>query len=61
MKTTRIAFVLLAAIGLSGCSMVDEKLSMLKSRRAFKQGNQAYANKEYAQAVDFYNTALELD
>jgi tetratricopeptide (TPR) repeat protein len=34
---------------------------MLKSRRAFKQANQAYANKEYSQAVEFYNLTLELD
>lgn len=34
---------------------------MLKSRRAFKQANQFYANKDYAQAVDFYNRTLELD
>jgi tetratricopeptide (TPR) repeat protein len=34
---------------------------MLKSRRAFKQANVAYSNKEYQNAIDLYNTTLELD
>lgn len=63
MKTRRIAIAtltLLAASFLSGCGF-NEKLEMLKSRRAFKQANLAYANKEYENAIDLYNTTLELD
>jgi len=60
MKTHKIAFILLASFALGGCG-VQDKWNMLKSRRAFKQANQAYANKEYPQAIDFYNRTLELD
>ena len=53
----------LAALGLSilvfaGC---QEKLNMLKARRAFKNGHQHYANKDYQLAVDEYKKGLELD
>lgn len=60
MRTHRIAFILLASFALSSCG-VEQKWNMLKSRRAFKQANQAYANKEYPQAIDYYNRTLELD
>ena len=60
MRTRRIVLVLLALFALNGCA-VEEKWNMLKSRRAFKQANQAYANKQYPAAVEFYNATLELD
>lgn len=60
MKTHRIALIALALFALTGCN-IREQWNMLKSRRAFKQANQAYANKDYSQAVDFYNRTLELD
>jgi tetratricopeptide (TPR) repeat protein len=50
----------MALVALGGCN-VQQKWNMLKSRRAFKQANQAYANKEYQNAIDLYNTTLELD
>ncbi len=61
MRTHRIALVLVASFALSGCSGVQQKWNMLKSRRAFKQANQAYANKEYEKAIELYTEALELD
>ena len=60
MRTSKIAFILLASFALASCG-VQDKWNMLKSRRAFKQANQAYANKEYPQAIEFYNRTLELD
>jgi tetratricopeptide (TPR) repeat protein len=51
----------MALVALGGCSNLQQKWNMLKSRRAFKQANQAYANKEYPNAIDLYNTTLELD
>lgn len=63
MRTHRKAFILLALFALftlSGCG-VQDKWNMLKSRRAFKQANQAYANKEYPKAIEFYNQTLEID
>jgi predicted Zn-dependent protease len=60
-KVTATAVVLLALVSLGGCSNVQQKWNMLKSRRAFKQANQAYANKEYQNAIDFYETTLDLD
>ncbi len=60
MRTHRIVFILLALFALNGCA-VSEKWNMLKSRRAFKQANQAYANKQYPDAVEFYNSTLDLD
>ncbi len=56
-----IAISLTALVALGGCGSVQQKWNMLKSRRAFKQANQHYANKEYQNAIDFYNTTLELD
>jgi hypothetical protein len=56
-----LGVVLLAAIALGGCESARQQLNVLKSRRAFKQANQAYANKEYESAIDLYNTTLELD
>ncbi|HSF18535.1 MAG TPA: hypothetical protein VLK65_23605 [Vicinamibacteria bacterium] len=53
--------VTIALATLAGCASLQQKLDMLKSRRAFKQANQHYANKEYVNAIDFYNTTLELD
>jgi tetratricopeptide (TPR) repeat protein len=53
--------LLIALFASSGCSNLQQKWNMLKSRRAFKQANQAYANKEYPNAIDLYNTTLELD
>ncbi len=60
MRTHKVAIVLLAMFATTSCG-VSEKLQMLKSRRAFKQANQAYANKEYQDAIDYYNTTLDLD
>jgi len=45
----------------SGCSNVQQKWNMLKSRRAFKQANLDYANKAYPDAIAGYNRTLELD
>jgi tetratricopeptide (TPR) repeat protein len=45
---------------LTGCGVAD-KWNMLKSRRAFKQANQAYGSKRYPQAIEFYNQTLEID
>jgi tetratricopeptide (TPR) repeat protein len=57
-----IALLGLSAIGTtSGCSNVQQKWNMLKSRRAFKQANAAYANKSYNDAINLYNQTLELD
>jgi tetratricopeptide (TPR) repeat protein len=56
-----IAISLFALVALGGCANLQQKWNMLKSRRAFKQANQHYANKEYQNAIDFYNTTLELD
>jgi len=61
MRTHRIALVLVASFALGGCGGVQQKWNMLKSRRAFKQANQAYANKEYEKAIDLYNQTLEVD
>jgi tetratricopeptide (TPR) repeat protein len=55
-----IGALLIALVALSGCD-IGNKWNMLKSRRAFKQANTAYANKEYTTAIDFYNQTLELD
>jgi tetratricopeptide (TPR) repeat protein len=52
--------LLLALVALGGCNF-QQKWNMLKSRRAFKQANLAYANKAYADAVKFYDATLELD
>lgn len=46
---------------MTGCSGVQQKWNMLKSRRAFKEANQDYANKSYLDAIAAYNTTLELD
>jgi tetratricopeptide (TPR) repeat protein len=51
----------LALVALGGCANLQQKWNMLKSRRAFKQANLSYANKEYQNAIDLYNTTLELD
>ena len=56
----RILFILLTLIALNGCGMRDS-WNMLKSRRAFKQANLAYASRDYEKAIDLYNAALELD
>jgi tetratricopeptide (TPR) repeat protein len=56
-----VAISLMALVALGGCANLQQKWNMLKSRRAFKQANQYYANKEYQQAIEFYNTTLELD
>jgi tetratricopeptide (TPR) repeat protein len=56
-----IAALLFALVALGGCASLQQKWNMLKSRRAFKQANQAYANKEYQNAINLYNTTLELD
>ncbi|HXV63116.1 MAG TPA: hypothetical protein VEK15_20625 [Vicinamibacteria bacterium] len=56
-----LGIVVLALATLGGCASLQQKWNMLKSRRAFKQANQHYANKEYVNAIDFYNTTLELD
>ena len=65
MKTHRKTFIFLALFALTmtsltGCGVAD-KWNMLKSRRAFKQANQAYGQKDYPRAVDFYNQTLEID
>ena len=60
MGTHRIVLVLLALFAMTSCG-VQEKWNMLKSRRQFKQANQAYANKEYPKAIDFYDATLGLD
>ena len=65
MKTHRITLILLALFALmmtslTGCGVAD-KWNMLKSRRAFKQANQAYGSKQYPQAIEFYNQTLEID
>ena len=63
MRTHRITFislVLFALTSLTGCG-VGSKWNMLKSRRAFKQANQAYGSKQYPQAIEFYNQTLEID
>ncbi|HJS72772.1 MAG TPA: hypothetical protein VJ921_00695 [Vicinamibacteria bacterium] len=56
-----IAISLVALVALGGCANLQQKWNMLKSRRAFKQANQFYANKDYTNAIDSYNTTLELD
>jgi tetratricopeptide (TPR) repeat protein len=56
-----IALSLVALVALGGCANVQQKWNMLKSRRAFKQANQAYANKSYQEAIDLYNETLALD
>lgn len=63
MRTYRIAFILTALFALTSLTScgVQDKWNMLKSRRAFKQANQAYANKQYEDAIEFYNRTLELD
>lgn len=65
MKTHRMTLILLALFALmmtslTGCGVAD-KWNMLKSRRAFKQANQAYGTKQYPQAIEFYNQTLEID
>ena len=60
MRTHRIAFTLLALFALASLTSCD-KWNMLKSRRAFKQANQAYGQKDYPRAVEFYNQTLEID
>ncbi len=60
MRTHRIAFTLLAVFALASLTSCD-KWNMLKSRRAFKQGHQAYGSKKYSQAIEFYNQTLEID
>lgn len=65
MKTHRMTLILLALFALmmtslTGCGVAD-KWNMLKSRRAFKQANQAYGSKQYPQAIEFYNQTLEID
>jgi tetratricopeptide (TPR) repeat protein len=55
------ALLLVALVALGGCANLQQKWNMLKSRRAFKQANLAYSNKEYQNAIDLYNTTLELD
>ncbi len=57
---SRIAFVILILIALNGCG-VQDSWNMLKSRRAFKQANLAYAGRDYEKAIDLYNATLELD
>ena len=57
---TVIGILLIAVVALSGCDFAG-KWSMLKSRRAFKQANVAYGQKEYESAIAFYNQTLELD
>ncbi|GMR21846.1 MAG: hypothetical protein BMS9Abin37_0165 [Acidobacteriota bacterium] len=63
MRTHRIAFILLALFALTSLTScgVGSKWNMLKSRRAFKQANQAYGSKQYPQAIEFYNQTLEID
>ncbi len=57
-----MALVGLSGLGaMTGCSNVQQKWNMLKSRRAFKEANQEYANKAYPDAINSYNTTLELD
>ncbi len=56
-----VAISLMALVALGGCANLQQKWNMLKSRRAFKQANQHYANKEYTNAIELYNTALALD
>jgi tetratricopeptide (TPR) repeat protein len=56
-----IAISLAALVGLGGCANLQQKWNMLKSRRAFKQANLYYSNKDYQQAIDLYNETLELD
>lgn len=56
-----LGFILIALVALGGCSNIEQKWNMLKSRRAFKAANQAYANKEYSNAIDGYNETLALD
>ncbi len=56
-----IAASLFALVALGGCANLQQKWNMLKSRRAFKQANLHYSNKEYQDAIDLYNTTLELD
>ena len=56
-----IAVSLFALVALGGCANLQQKWNMLKSRRAFKQANLAYANKDYNSAIDLYNTTFELD
>jgi tetratricopeptide (TPR) repeat protein len=56
-----VATALLALVALGGCANFQQKWNMLKSRRAFKQANLAYANKTYQDAINLYNTTLELD
>jgi tetratricopeptide (TPR) repeat protein len=53
--------LLVALVSLSSCSNVEQKWNMLKSRRAFKQANLAYSNKEYEKAIGFYDSTLALD
>jgi tetratricopeptide (TPR) repeat protein len=57
---TIVGLLLIALVALSGCE-ISGKWNMLKSRRAFKQANVAYAAKEYESAIEFYNQTLDLD
>lgn len=56
-----LGFILIALVALGGCSNIQQKWNMLKSRRAFKEANTAYGNKEYKNAIDLYNETLALD
>ena len=56
-----IAFLLFALVALGGCANLQQKWNMLKSRRAFKQANLAYSNKDYPKAIELYDTTLALD
>ena len=63
MRTHRIVFILLALFALTSLTScgIQDTWKMLKSRRAFKQANQAYGQKDYPRAIDFYNRTLEID
>ena len=63
MRTHRIVFILLALFTLTSLTScgVGNSWNMLKSRRAFKQANVAYGQKDYPRAVEFYNQTLEID
>jgi len=46
-----IAISLFALVALGGCANLQQKWNMLKSRRAFKQANQAYSSQEYEKGI----------
>jgi tetratricopeptide (TPR) repeat protein len=52
---------LLALLASGGCANLQQKWNMLKSRRAFKQANLFYSNKDYGQAIELYDQTLALD